>query len=247
MRTFFIGLACVALIGTTSCSSGGAGSVTAPSSAVSTPVVVGTQPTEAPCKDCTFTAVPQGLQLRLTWAGFFKGNNATCEITTVPVSGPYTLTTCDEGTRLVDYPIVPTTYTLTVNKNQGNDPPQIATVPFHPPVGIFAGPTTAAAGHHGWLTVEFGAMNGDVHNVTATWRSDVANDDDPGIVYEGTAAGVDASMSVNAVSSTRCNGTAGPQATFSGSFVIVDSMHITGGYDGSACHPSAGTFALTRQ
>jgi len=249
MRTIFVGLIGVALFGLAACTSSGGGSVTAPSAFASSATTVGAKPTEAPCSGCSFTAVPQGQQLRLNWSGFIKGNSATCEITTSPASGTYSPAPCDEGTMLVSYPLLPTTYTLTVYKNQGNDPPQSMDADFHGPVGTFAGPTTAAVGHNGLLTVVFGAINGNVHDITATWTSNVPGDDDPGVVYVGGAVGTDESLSVNAVSATRCSpGEGSPQATFSATFTVVDANTITGNYNGSACHPTAyGTFSLTRQ
>ena len=249
MRTIFVGTIGVALFGLAACTSSGGSSVTAPSPLANSATTISAKPTEAPCNGCSFAAVPQGQQLRLTWSGFFKGNNATCEITTTPASGTYSPAACDEGTMLVSYPILPTIYTLTVNKNQGNDAPQSMDVNFHGPVGTFAGPTTAAVGHNGRLTVVFGAINGDVHDITATWGSNVPGDDDPGVVYVGGAVGTDESMSVNATSATRCTANEGsPVATFSASFTVVDANTITGNYNGSACHPTAyGTFSLTRQ
>lgn len=249
MRNIFIGTIGVVLFAIAACTSGG-GSVTAPSPLTNSPVVVGDKPTEAPCNNCSFSAEAQGVQIRLSWSGFAKSKNASCSITTTPNTGTYQPSPCDEGTMMVPTPVAPTTYTLTVNKNEGNDPPQVVNAYVHGPFGTFAGPTTAnaGAGHHGWLTVQFGAINGEVHSITATWKSEVAGDDDPGIVYEGSAVGTDPSLNVNATSATRCQaGEGSPQATFSGSFTVVDATHITGSYNGSACHPSAGTFSLTKQ
>lgn len=260
MRKLFFGIITVALTGLTACSS--AHSITAPSPTTDG-ISINTPSSACSGPNCVFTATPfsgdasawkgtttantapstghHGILTvvfsapfmgdgasTLSWSRFHApagGSKVSCTITNNKDDTIITLPSCADGSYTV-HPMETTVYTFTDTRS---DPPskddvQTATVTVTVP---------------------------DTFNITATWQSSMGSgDDDPLVVYQGTATGKPTHIDANATSSTVC-GMSGnrstPADTFHATMAIVDATHITGAYEGISCLVDKGTFSLTKQ
>lgn len=257
MRTIFIAVISAAFFALAACSSpGSGGSIMAPSVATNENGTGTVSPTAA-CPQCSFTATPFSggastwsgpttantapssghhgyLSVTfaapfmgaggstLSWSGFHKGAQAVCTITDDQGHSPITVP-CDDGSLQVS-PTVTTVYTFRDTKNppQSQDDIQTASLTVTVPNTV---------------------------NFTATWNSAMgAGDDDPGVMYHGTATGTLSALVGSATSPTRCGlGGNGPANAFHATMALVDATHITGSYSGIDCSVDAGTFRLVKQ